>query len=187
MSQSLTENHKQQKKCSDLHVDYDLGYRDKQAKYEGLIMVYNKNKGIYRKSSTRKDWFVFTNSAYREAMEGTNTNNKKGGMSKKEYKNLQQQIDSLQKQLNKNPKPSQASQKAKSIEKKADEGNLKHKHITKELRLQIQQARNSKGLTQKQLANNCQLTQQIINDIESGKAIYNHQHINKIKRHLKIK
>ena len=90
-------------------------------------------------------------------------------------------------ELNKNPKPSQASQKAKSIEKKADEGNLKHKHITKELRLQIQQARNSKGLTQKQLANNCQLTQQIINDIESGKAIYNHQHINKIKRHLKIK
>ena len=76
---------------------------------------------------------------------------------------------------------------AKSIEKKADEGNLKHKHITKELRLQIQQARNSKGLTQKQLANNCQLTQQIINDIESGKAIYNHQHINKIKRYLKIK
>tara|TARA_Y100000817_G_scaffold276464_1_gene237945 strand:+ start:122 stop:478 length:357 start_codon:yes stop_codon:yes gene_type:complete len=90
-------------------------------------------------------------------------------------------------ELNTNPKPSQASQKAKSIEKKADEGNLKHKHITKELRLQIQQARNSKGLTQKQLANNCQLTQQIINDIESGKAIYNHQHINKIKRHLKIK
>ena len=53
-------------------------------------------------------------------------------------------------ELNTNPKPSQASQKAKSIEKKADEGNLKHKHITKELRLQIQQARNSKGLTQKQ-------------------------------------
>ena len=84
-------------------------------------------------------------------------------------------------------KPSSTSQKIKSIEKKAEEGNLKHKQITKELRLQIQQARNSKGLTQKQLAQQCQLTQQIINEIESGKAIYNHSHITKIKRVLKIK
>ena len=84
-------------------------------------------------------------------------------------------------------KPSSTNQKLKSIEKKAEEGDLKHKKITKELRLQIQQARNSKGLTQKQLAQQCQLTPQIINDIESGKAIYNHSHISKIKRILKIK
>lgn len=116
------------------NVDYDLGYRDKQAKYEGLIMVYNKNKGIYRKSSTRKDWFVFTNSAYREAMEGTNTNNKKGGMSKKEYKNLQQQIDSLQKQLNKNPKQKQRAlppvRKNQTIQKKPEpEVNNKKENV----------------------------------------------------------
>ena len=85
------------------------------------------------------------------------------------------------------PKPSTTNQKLKSIEKKAEEGNLKHKQITKELRLQIQQARNSKGLTQKQLAQQCQLTPQIINEIESGKSIYNHSHITKIKRVLKIK
>jgi len=84
-------------------------------------------------------------------------------------------------------KPSSANQKIKSIEKKAEEGDLKHKKITKELKLQIQQTRNSKGLTQKQLAQKCQLTQQIINDIESGKSIYNHSHISKIKRILKIK
>ena len=84
-------------------------------------------------------------------------------------------------------KTSSTNQKMKSIEKKAEEGNLKHKQITKELRLQIQQIRNSKGLTQKQLAQQCQLTQQIINEIESGKAIYNHSHITKIKRILKIK
>lgn len=84
-------------------------------------------------------------------------------------------------------KPSSTNQKLKSIEKKAEEGDLKHKKITKELRLQIQQTRNSKGLTQKQLAQQCQLTPQIINDIESGKAIYNHSHISKIKRILKIK
>ena len=86
-----------------------------------------------------------------------------------------------------NTKPSLESQKINSIEKKAETGDLKHKQITKELRLEIQQARNSKGLTQKQLAQQCQLTVQIINDIESGKAIYNHNHIIKIKRSLKIK
>ena len=89
-----------------------------------------------------------------------------------------------------NPKSnqSQTSQKINSIEKKAEEGGtLKHKQITNELRIQIQQARNSKGLTQKQLAQKCQLTQQIINDIESGKAIYNHNNITRIKRNLQIK
>jgi putative transcription factor len=84
-------------------------------------------------------------------------------------------------------KPSSTNKKLKSIEKKAEEGDLKHRKITKELKLQIQQARNSKGLTQKQLAQQCQLTPQIINDIESGKSIYNHSHISKIKRILKIK
>jgi len=89
-----------------------------------------------------------------------------------------------------NPKSnqSQTSQKINSIEKKAEEGGtLKHKQITNELRIQIQQVRNSKGLTQKQLAQKCQLTQQIINDIESGKAIYNHNNITRIKRNLQIK
>ena len=89
--------------------------------------------------------------------------------------------------ININPKQSLESQKINSIEKKAEIGDLKHKQITKELRLEIQKARNSKGLTQKQLAQQCQLTVQIINDIESGKSIYNHNHINKIKRSLQIK
>jgi len=89
--------------------------------------------------------------------------------------------------ININPKQSLESLKINSIEKKAEIGDLKHKQITKELRLEIQKARNSKGLTQKQLAQQCQLTVQIINDIESGKAIYNHNHIIKIKRSLKIK
>ena len=70
------------------------------------------------------------------------------------------------------------------MEKKIEEGKLEHKKITNELRVQIQQGRASKGLTQKQLANSVNLPQSIINEIESGKAIYNHIHINKIKRFL---
>ncbi len=73
------------------------------------------------------------------------------------------------------------------MEKKIEEGNLEHKKISHELRVQIQQGRTSKGLTQKQLANSVNLPQSIINEIESGKAIYNHVQINKIKRVLGIK
>ena len=66
------------------------------------------------------------------------------------------------------------------MKKKAEEDNLHHKQLTIELRQSIQKARCSKSLTQKQLANNINLPLQIISDIESGKAIYNAQHINKI-------
>ena len=79
---------------------YDIGHRKKAAEYEGMIVVYNLNKkGIYRKTSKRKDWFVFTNAAYKSAKEEINVKK----LPKEQYKTLQQQIDSLQKQLNKQP------------------------------------------------------------------------------------
>ena len=96
----------------------------------------------------------------------------------------------------KNPKKNVANSKKKidnntlkkiSIEKKADADDLHHKQLTVDLRQSIQKARCAKSLTQKQLANNINLPLQIISDIESGKAIYNAQYINKIKRHLKLK
>ena len=52
--------------------------------------------------------------------------------------------------------------------------------------MKIIQGRNAKNFTQKQLANSINLPLQVVSEIESGKAIYNHQHINKIKRYLKI-
>jgi len=77
-------------------------------------------------------------------------------------------------------------QKNASIEKKAQNDILQHKKITNDMRSKIQQARTIKGLTQKELANRCRFTVTIINEIESGKAIYNTQHIEKIKRVLNI-
>ena len=56
-----------------------------------------------------------------------------------------------------------------------------------ELSQQIQKARLSKNLTQKQLAKQLSIPPNIINDIENGKAIYNGQQISKIKRKLGIK
>ena len=79
-----------------------------------------------------------------------------------------------------------ATQKLLSVEKKADNDILKHDKITNELRVKIQQGRSSKGFTQKQFANNLSMSLQKIQEIESGKAIYNGKDINRIKRFLKI-
>ena len=79
------------------------------------------------------------------------------------------------------------SQKKFAVEKKGDEGDLSQKKITLELRQSIMKCRSAKSLTQKQLATSINLPLQVISDIESGKALYNPQHINKIKRFLKLK
>jgi ribosome-binding protein aMBF1 (putative translation factor) len=70
--------------------------------------------------------------------------------------------------------------------KQADNDELKHKKVPPEVRKQIQQKRGVLKWTQKQLAQKVNLQVSIINDIETGKANYNPQHITKIKRILKI-
>ena len=74
-----------------------------------------------------------------------------------------------------------------SIEKKADNDQLHHKKVDQQLRLKIIKNRNALNLTQKQLATKINIPVSSINDIESGKSIYNHQHIQKIMKVLKIK
>ena len=70
--------------------------------------------------------------------------------------------------------------------KQVDNDELTHKKVSPELRKQIQQGRSALKLKQKDLAQKTNLPVSVINDIETGKAIYNPQHINKIKRILKI-
>jgi len=72
------------------------------------------------------------------------------------------------------------------LDKKVEEGDMKHKIISLNLRQEIQKRRTSQNLTQKDLSTRVNLPTTVINEIESGKAIYNHQHINLIKRYLKI-
>ena len=79
------------------------------------------------------------------------------------------------------------SQKKISVEKKAEEGNLEQKKYTLDLRQSIMKGRSAKSLTQKQVAQSINLPLQVISDIESGKGVYNPQHVNKIKRFLKLK
>ena len=70
--------------------------------------------------------------------------------------------------------------------KQADNDELKHKKVPPEVRKQIQQKRGALKWTQKQLAQKVNLQVSIINDIETGKATYNPQHITKIKRIIKL-
>ena len=72
------------------------------------------------------------------------------------------------------------------LHKQVEDGELTHKKVGMELRKQIQQKRSSLGMTQKQLAQRVNFPVSIINEIETGKAIYNPQQINKIKRFLKL-
>ena len=84
------------------------------------------------------------------------------------------------------PKLSQAQQRDNKLLKKADNDELKHDKVPQELRTKIIQTRASLKWKQKDLAQKCNFPVTVINEIESGKAIYNPQHINKIKRVLKI-
>ena len=73
------------------------------------------------------------------------------------------------------------------LDKQIVGGKMEHTKITIEMRTMIQKGRASRGLTQKGLANMVNLPVSVINEIESGRAIYNHVHVNKIKRSLGIK
>ena len=135
---------------------YDIGRRKKSAKYEGLVVVYDqKKKGIYRKTSKRKDWFVFTELAYQQAIQKDIDT----GMSREQYRTLQEQIDVLQKQLNKgnNQRPIKKQQlqrqQKKTIKKdypkketKSRSANAKEKQVILQQRLNTLEKLYKKGM-----------------------------------------
>jgi len=95
------------------------------------------------------------------------------------------------KKKDENKKPSKkldnTTQKLMKVERKADNDELKHDLYTKEFRIAMVNKRTKTlNMTQKQLATRLNMPEKTIKDIESGKAIYNAGHYNKIKRVLKI-
>jgi len=64
---------------------------------------------------------------------------------------------------------------------------LHHDRVDLGLARLIQQARNNKGWTQKDLAAKINEKQQVIGEYESGKAVPNHQVINKMERALDVR
>lgn len=75
---------------------------------------------------------------------------------------------------------------AKKIEKQADEEVLTIPKVTRNLQLQLQQARQQKNWTQKQLANACQLPESVIKTYENGSAIPNSQDLTKMGKALGV-
>jgi putative transcription factor len=81
--------------------------------------------------------------------------------------------------------PHKEKSKAVKIEEKVEKSELKHKKIDIKLAKEIQQKRLNKKMSQKELAKRLSVTPQIINQIETGSAIYNGQLISRINRLLK--
>lgn len=76
--------------------------------------------------------------------------------------------------------------KVQPVNKKLDEDLPELKHVGNLGKL-FQQARQAKGLTQKDLAKQLNMDVKVYQEIESGKAVYNGQIIGKIKRKLGVK
>jgi putative transcription factor len=77
--------------------------------------------------------------------------------------------------------------KAVKIEKLVEEDQLKHKVIPKEIADLIRNKRCEMKLKQKDLAQQLNVNVSVINDVETGKALYNGLLISKIKRKLNIR
>ena len=69
---------------------------------------------------------------------------------------------------------------------KTDIDTFKNKKVDKNFSVKIKNARNSKNMTQKELAQKINVKPAIINEYESGKAIPNPKTLNNIKRILGI-
>jgi len=80
--------------------------------------------------------------------------------------------------ITKKPNRAHAPVNASHVEKRAEEGDLKLPTVSQGLRSQIQQARNQKGMTQKQLAVACNLQESVIRAYEQGTCIPNSKEMN---------
>ena len=108
--------------------------------------------------------------------------------SNKEYMNKQLRQGNVTQKL----KPVSANQNKVNIVTNArkienEEDTFKHKTVGSEVGKRIAQARCEKKISQKQLANAIFIHENIIKEIESGKAIYNAVVINKIDKYLGTK
>ncbi|XP_076436240.1 endothelial differentiation-related factor 1-like [Babylonia areolata] len=82
-------------------------------------------------------------------------------------------------------KQSSAAKNTAKLDRETEE--LHHEHVSLDVAKLIQQGRQSKGFTQKDLAQKINEKQQVINEYESGRAIPNNQVMGKLERALGIK
>lgn len=69
----------------------------------------------------------------------------------------------------------------------SDDDVKKTKYVSKNTSQAIMSARSEKKMTQKELAQKCNMDVSIINEIERGTCVYNASHVNKIQSVLGVK
>ena len=69
----------------------------------------------------------------------------------------------------------------------SDDDVKKTKYVSKTTSQAIMSARSEKKLTQKELAQKCNMDVSIVNEIERGTCVYNATHVNKIQSILGVK
>ena len=69
----------------------------------------------------------------------------------------------------------------------SDDDVKKTKYVSKNTSQAIMNARSEKKMTQKELAQKCNMDVSIINEIERGACVYNATHVNKIQTVLGVK
>ena len=87
-----------------------------------------------------------------------------------------------------NSTPSTSSLSNVGIYKAASDDEMKKtKYVSKNTSQAIMNARSEKKMTQKELAQKCNMDVSIINEIERGTCVYNATHVNKIQSVLGVK
>ncbi len=81
---------------------------------------------------------------------------------------------------------SDAARQAAAIERRAEEGNLKPKHLSAESRQKLVHARPEAQLTQVMADSQCNLPRNTFRGIENGSIVPNHEQLRKISRNLHV-
>jgi ribosome-binding protein aMBF1 (putative translation factor) len=97
---------------------------------------------------------------------------------------LNENTGPIKKTIQEKPKLTNLNSGVKINIDESGEETIKIKTVPKEISNLIVNARLIKKLTRKQLANNLNLREDVISDIETGKAIYDGNQIAKIKKFL---
>lgn len=87
-------------------------------------------------------------------------------------------------------KPSSSSSSLSNVgiyKAASDDDAKKTKYVSKNTSQAIMSARSEKKMTQKELAQKCNMDVSIINEIERGACVYNATHVNKIQSVLGVK
>ena len=91
--------------------------------------------------------------------------------------NVENKVVSVKKKVNNN--------REHKMDKQIEEGNLSHKKVSEDLKTEFQKWRQSKGMTQKEVAVKLAVNHQIINKFEQGQLKHDPKLVSKIKRLMK--